>query len=211
MNILDRLDNYYYSRKSNEVWMIVILLSILFGYILYTLLGDGANEYKTQQLRKNQELHQTITSAKSFLKSITVNGDREFYIKDLNRKIVEAKRNLNSLREKLAKIDSAKHKLKEVLYNKGNWSKFLHSIATKADKNDLHLYALTNTPVDQNRSFGKILDIHIKAQGEYANIISFINELEETKLVTNITAINLKATKTNPIADINMSVWGIKE
>jgi len=211
VGVLDRLDNYFYSRKASEIWMMVILFSILIGYLVYVLFSDISSKYRQEQTQKNIKLQREINNAKSYLKSITINGDRNFYIKDLDRKIVNAKRDLNDLRNKLSKIDSAKHQLKDILYNKQNWSKFLHSIALKSEQNNLHLYSLSNTPVEQNKTFGKILNIHIKAQGQYNDIISFMNDLEETKLVTTIGTIGLRATKTEPIVDINMSVWGIKE
>jgi len=210
MTIFDRLDNYYNSRKPSEVWLMVILVAFLIGYLLYTLLSPGAIDYKEMQEGKNRDLQTKITSHKSFIKTITVNGDRDFYIKDLNRKIAQKKIELNNYRAKLAKLSNAMNELSDILYTKDNWSKFLHNIATKAKDNDLKVYNISNKILDQNATFGKVLDINIKCQGKYGDILSFMNDLEKTKLVTNIVSASMNATQSRPVADINMSVWGIR-
>jgi Tfp pilus assembly protein PilO len=210
MSIFDRLDNYYSSRKPSEVWLMVVLVAVLIGYLLYTLLSPMAFSYEERQESINSELKDKISSHESFLRTITVNGDRDYYIKDLNKKIAQKTIELNNYRAKLTKLSQAMNDLSDILYTKDNWSKFLHNIASKAKDNDLKIYNINNKVLDQNATFGKVLDINIKCQGEYGKVLSFMNDLENTKLVTNITSVSLSATKSEPIADINMSVWGVK-
>ncbi len=210
MSFLDRLDNYYNNRKASEVWMMVILTAILIGYILYLLLSDSSYKFREAQELKNSTLNANINSANAYLNSITVNGDRDFYIKDLSKKITEKRGNLNSYREKLSKLDGAVEKLNGVLYNNGNWSKFLHNIANKAEDNSLKIYNISNTTYDNNKSFGKVLDVNVKCEGKYGNILAFLNDLEKSQLVSNISTLKLSSTKENPIADFNLTVWGIK-
>jgi len=210
MSILDRLDNFYNSKKANEVWLMVALASVLIGYLVYTLLSPMAESYKNEQERIHNDLTNKINSANSFLQKITVNGDRDYMIKDLNKKIVQKNMELNNYRAKLQKIDGAMQQLSNVLYTKDNWSKFLHNIAVKAKENDLKLSNITNIVLDRNASFGKVLDVSIRTKGKYGNILAFMNDLEKTKLVSNITNVKFKATESSPVVDINLSVWGIR-
>jgi len=210
MSIFDKLDNYYNSRKPNEVWLMVILFAAVVGYLFYTILEPMSTSYRNSQENQNKELTKKINSANRFLRGITVNGDKNFKVKELDKKIVQKRVSLNNYRSKMSKLDGAVKKLSNVLYNNSNWSKFLHGIATKAKDNNLKLYNISNTVYDQNSTFGKVLDVNIKAQGKYGEILSFMSDLEQTKLVSNISSVNLKATNKNPIADINLSIWGIK-
>ena len=210
MSFVDKLDNYYNSRKPSEVWLMVILLSALVGYLIYTFLSPISSSYREQQESMNRDLKTKISSDNSFLKNITVNGDRDYMVKELDKKIVEKRRDLNDNRVKLRKLDGAMKRLSGVLYTKGNWSKFLHNIATKAKDSNLKVFSITNTVLDQNGTFAKVLDIDIKCQGKYGEILSFMNDLEQTKLVANITRVKLTATDSAPKADIKLSVWGIK-
>ena len=210
MSFVDKLDNYYNSRKPSEVWLMVILFSVLVGYLIYTLVSPISSAYREQQESTNRNLKMKISSGNSFLKNITVNGDRDYMVKKLDKKIVEKRRDLNDYRAKLRKLDGAMKKLNGVLYTKGNWSKFLHNIATKAKDSNLKVFSITNTVLDQNGTFAKVLDIDIKCQGKYGEILSFMNDLEQTKLVANVTRVKLTATDSEPKADIKLSVWGIK-
>jgi Tfp pilus assembly protein PilO len=210
MSILDKLDSYYNSRKPREVWMMVGLLATLSGYLLYTTIEPISTEYRERQEGKRRTLLKSIESSKSFLKSITVNGDREYYVKKYNKEIVKKKMTLNSYRRKMAKLDDALKNLQEILYTKDNWSKFLHGIVLKAKDNGLKVSSITNSKVKSEKSFGKVLDINVKAEGDYPNILAFINDVEQTELVTNLSLLSIKATDNKPVADINFSVWGIK-
>ncbi len=211
MNFLDRLDNYYYSKKPSEAWIMIILVALLIGYLLYNLISDISYDYKERQKSKNVKLHNNIDLANSYLDSITINGDKNYTIKELNKKIINKKSELNTNRAKLSKLDGASRKLTSVLYNNVNWSIFLHNITTKAEDNNLKLYNIENRVYDQNDSFGKVMDVYIKCKGEFGEILSFVNDLERTKLVANVSMLKLKSSSNNPIADINFTVWGIKQ
>ncbi len=210
MNFLDRLDNYYYSKKPNEVWLMVILVAALIGYLLYVLISDYAYNFRVAQESKFDNLNNKIDEDNNYLRSITVNGDRNYYIKDLSKKIAKKRVELNSYRAKLSKLDGAVSKLNTILYNNGNWSKFLHSIAKQAEDNNLKVYNISNIAYDNNKSFGKVLDVNIKCEGKYGEILAFVNDLEKTQLVANVSKLKLKSTPNVPIADINLTVWGIK-
>ena len=210
MSMFDKLDSYYNSKKPNEVWLMVILVSILIGYLIYTLLAPIASSYREEQERIHRDLTSKIDSANSFLKSITVNNDRRYIVKDLSRKIVKKRVELNTYRAKLKKLSGAMNELESVLYTKNNWSKFIDNIAVKAKENNLVVNKITNIVIDGNETFGKVLDVNIKTEGEYGDILAFMNDLEKTNLVSNITNVKLQATDRRPKVDINLSVWGIK-
>ncbi len=210
MSILDKLDNYYNSRKASEVMLMVLLAAIAVGYILYSIVAPLSSEYRERQESKNKELRENIENAQRYLNSITVNGDRNFYINQLNRKIVKKRMALNELRSKLSKLDGTIQEFTSLLYTKNNWSKFLHTIAIDAKQNNLKVHSITNRYYDQNKTFGKVLDVDIKVQGEYNRILNFMNNMEQTELVANISKVTLEATDDKPKAEIQLSVWGIK-
>ncbi len=212
MGYLDKLDNFYYNRSKSEAYLAAIIAGMAIGGLVYLLLAEPAQKYRVNQENINKKLHSDINKAKNYLDSITVNGDREYKIKELDKKIKLVNNQINQYRMKLNKISNVmKKELSPVLYTKHNWSAFLNEITNQAKKDGLKLYSLTNsTPKESNSTFGKVLNIGIKAQGEYGNILSFVNDLEKSKLVTTIDQLKLKSTKAEPIVDINMSVWGVK-
>ena len=210
MSIFDKLDNYYANRKPSEVWFMVVLISIFIGYIIYILISPISSEYRELQESKNSSLKSKLEASNNYLKLITVNGDREYNIKQLNKKIANKRRELNDKRADLSKLSGAMNNLSDILYTNDNWSKFLHNIAISAKDNNLKIFSINNKVLDKNVTFGKVLDINIECQGEYGEILSFMNDLEQTKLVANISRVKLEASNSAPIANIKLSVWGVK-
>ena len=98
-----------------------------------------------------------------------------------------------------------------MLFNQKSWSKFLNSVTHKAEIQNVDLEYITNEYVDNNGSFGHVLEIGIGCKGEYKNIVKFMNELEQNVLVTDIFQSQMVSdiNSSYTVADINISVWGI--
>ncbi|MBD3807943.1 MAG: hypothetical protein IE880_04415, partial [Epsilonproteobacteria bacterium] len=71
---------------------------------------------------------------------------------------------------------------------------------------------LDNNFTESNKTtFGHVLEIKIKCQGDYKDILKFMNDVEQNRLVTDIYGSQLKVNKKRSaiLADLNISVWGI--
>ena len=112
---------------------------------------------------------------------------------------------------KIKFIDSNLAKLSDMLFNQKSWSKFLNSITSKAEVQNVDLQYITNKYVDNNGSFGHVLEIGVGCKGEYKSIVKFMNEIEQNVLVTDIfkTNLSLDNNSSDIVADIHISVWGI--
>jgi len=208
---LEALDNSFASKKESEKWGIIVMVAGVIGFLAYSYLLPYTEDMYTKSERKKKSIEKSIADNNIYLRSITVRGDREFYVKKYNKDIERKKKNIQTLKDKITFIDSNLKKLSDMLFNKKSWSIFLNSITHKAEVNDVQLRYLDNTYTDNNGSFGHVLEIGIGCQGNYKNIVKFMNELEQNALVTDIfqTNLSLDENSSDVIADINISVWGI--
>jgi len=133
------------------------------------------------------------------------------YVKKFDNDIVIKKQEIVNITDKIKFIDSNLEKLSDMLFNQKSWSKFLNSITNKAEIQNVDLQYITNHYVDNNGSFGHVLEIGVGCKGEYKSIVKFMNELEQNVLVTDIfqTELISDANSSRTVADINISVWGI--
>ena len=208
---LEELDHYFENKKESEKWVMIILVASVFGYLLYTYLFPYADsKYKTSKVEKEQIIKQ-IAEEQGYLNSITVGGDRSYYVKKFNREIRNIKHNIVTYNKKIALLDNKFQLLSEILFNKKNWATFLESISNRANENDVELVSLTSKYVDQNESFGHVLEMEIDCEGRYGNILSFINDIEQSKLVTDVyhTQLSIDNKKSIVDANIKISVWGV--
>ncbi len=209
--ILYSLDNLFKDKSENEKWMIILMITVVIGYLSYSLfLPYAEDKYKKSQSTKKR-LDKSILTNKQYLNSISVGGDRDYYIKKYDKDILNLERKIKKTNSDINFISAKLEELSPLLFNKESWSIFLNSITAQAKKQSVAIDYIENKYVDNNGSFGHVLEISVGCKGEYRNLVKFINRLEKNILVTDIyqSSIRLDENRTTTIADINISVWGI--
>ncbi len=209
--ILYSLDNLFKDKSENEKWMIILMITVVIGYLSYSLfLPYAEDKYKKSQSVKKR-LDKSILTNKQYINSISVGGDRDYYIKKYDKEILNLERKIKKTNSDINFISAKLEELSPLLFNKESWSIFLNSITAQAKKQSVAIDYIENKYVDNNGSFGHVLEISVGCKGEYKNLVKFINRLEKSILVTDVyqSSIRLDENKTTTIADINISVWGI--
>ncbi|SFV89856.1 hypothetical protein MNB_SV-4-1039 [hydrothermal vent metagenome] len=208
---LEELDSYFAPKKESEKWLIILGIAGFITYMAY----DQLLPY-TEQLHKKSKIAKKAVEKKIkdntiYLNGITVNGDREYYVKKYTNDIIHKQKQVEKYKKKIVFIDSNLNKLSDMLFNQKNWSIFLNSITDKAAHQNVNLKYISNKYVDNNGSFGHVLEVGIGCSGDYKGIVKFMNEMEQNVLVTDIygTQIQMDANTSKVVADINISVWGI--
>ena len=208
---LEALDAYFEPKSPTEKWIIILGVAAIIAYIAYLFLLPYTKEKYESSKKEKERIEKKIAEHRQYLASITRNGDRDYRVKILTKQITEKEQKSEQLKRKLALIDNSLLKLSGLLFNQATWSKFLDSISDKATVQEVEINEIVNRFVDSNGSFGHVLKIDIKANGDYKSLIKFMNELEQSVLVTDLyaTELSLDQNQTQLTADINLSVWGI--
>jgi hypothetical protein len=208
---LEALDIYFAPKKESEKWFLILGVAGVIAYLGYALLLPYTEELYQQSEREKKRIEKKIAENNTYLASITVGGDRDHYVKKYDKDIVAKKHKIVNVKDKIKFVDSNLEKLSDMLFNQKSWSIFLNSITVKAATHNVDLEYITNKYTDSNGSFGHVLEIGLGARGNFKNLITFINELEQNILVTDIfeTKFVLDSNSSDIISDINISVWGI--
>lgn len=208
---LEALDEYFAPKKESEKWMVILGIAGVIAYIAYAfLLPATESMYKKSDATK-KSIEKSLKDNNTYLASITVNGDRDFYVKKYNNDIVQKEKQIVKITSNINFINNSLDKLSDMLFNQKSWSTFLNSITDRAEVQNVEIEYITNKYVDTNGSFGYVLEIGVGCKGAYQNIVKFMNEIEQNVLVTDIygTDISLEQESSDIVADINISVWGI--
>ena len=208
---LEELDTYFAPKKESEKWLIILGVAGIIAYLAYAYLLPYTEDMYKKSERSKKSIQKSIIDNNTYLNSITVGGDRDFYVKKFDKDIVDKKEKIIDTNNKIVFIDNNLEKLSDMLFNQKSWSKFLNSITDKAAVQNVDIEYIRNKYVDNNGSFGYVLEIAVGCKGEYKGIVKFMNELEQNTLVTDIygTKFSLDPNSSNIVADINISVWGI--
>ncbi len=208
---LEALDTYFAPKKESEKWIVILGVAGVIAYLAYAYLLPYTDKmYKKSETTK-KSIQKSIINNNTYLNSITVSGDRNYYVKQFDNDIARKKTDIIKINKDIKFIDKNLEKLSDMLFNQKSWSRFLNSITHKAEVQNVDLKYITNNYVDSNGSFGHVLEIGLGCKGKYKSIVKFMNELEQNVLVTDIygTKFTSDENSSDVIGDINISVWGI--
>lgn len=208
---LEAMDEYFENKKESEKWIMIFLFAGAVAFLVYSYFFPYAKNLYKESVFAHKLISKKIHEEKTYLDSISRNGDRNYKLNLYNKKIKDKKENIALQKQKVAVIDSSLDKLSDLLFNQKSWSLFLDSITHRAAVNNVQINSLINKYVDSNGSFGHVLEIGLKCEGGYKNILQFINDIEQNTLVTDVYSSNIytDVNKSIIISDINISVWGV--
>jgi len=208
MSLSRSIDNFFQQRKPSEKRL--IYLTIIFGSLAlsYQYLFPYSEKFLKQAKREKERIEEKINIDKSYIRSMTVNGDQFFYIKQYNRQLNELKKNFIAINDKKEYLDQKIKELSYLLYNKKRWAQFLNSLTQKAEKNGIEIDYIINNFMDVPKSFGHVLEVEIGCKGDFKNLIGYLNSIEQSDLVVDI--YQMKMLGSDPIeTTIKVSVWGL--
>lgn len=205
---LEAIDKYFEGKKQSDFYVFVGLLVVFVGYVAYAYLIPMTQETLKRTQKSKAHVEKKLEEEKRYLTSVTVNGDERYVIKKIEAEIGRLKKSFAEIKEINEYSDFQIRTLSELLFNEQNWAKFLDSIALKARNNRIDIAFIGNKFVQNQESFGHVLEIEVGCEGTYKNLIKFMNEIEESSLVVDIYDINLQSDELIA-ANFKVSVWGI--
>lgn len=208
---LEALDTYFASRKEGEKWLVILGVAGIIAYVAYAALLPYSEKMYRESEADKKSIEKKLKDNKTYLASITVDGDRNYYIKKYSTDIKQKNRQIIQITENIKFINNSLNKLSDMLFNQKSWSKFLNSITDRAEVQNVKVEYIRNKYANSKGNFGYVLEIEVGCKGDYQSIVKFMNEIEQNRLVTDIygTKLSLDKKSSDIIADINISVWGI--
>jgi hypothetical protein len=210
-DFLEKMDAYFEGKSNMERWIIILLPVALVAYVAWEIMNPPAEAAYNKSVADKKHIQKKLAEDKKYLREITINNDRDYRVKEYDKKIAVSKKRAELYRKKITVLDKNLYKLSDMLFNQKSWSLFLDSITSRAHENRIEINAITNQYVDGNGSFGHVLEIGLKCQGSFMGIMKFMNDLEQNTLVTDIynSHIYTEENSTHVNADISISVWGV--
>jgi len=163
-----------------------------------------------QTTRLSKEMGKKLFDENAYLKSVSRDGDEEYFIKKVKREIDNAKDLLEQTTSANAYIDTKLKELSYLLFNDENWANFLHSITKLAQAHHVAIRVIENKINEPSiQKIEQILNLKVDFNGNFADTMKFINAIEESELVVDIYELKCEGQK-NIEGHLNIAVWGMK-
>ena len=214
-NIFTKIDNYFDNKKPSEVSVMLLASLILSGVVIYYAITPYAQEYHDNAMSENSSVTTKLNEVNGRLDEVSLNNDRN---SDRNFKINQEKNDIRQLQIKLADTQKMNQyfddKLKELSYlifSEQSWADFLDNLALLANKNNVKITKISNTFKEPSaEKIEQMLDINISVDGGFKDIVGYINAIEESKLVVDVSNIDINSTNEKLNGNLGVYVWGMK-
>ena len=209
---LDQLDQWFASKgnSANNYFYIALLFV---GLVAYFILSQQADPY----LEKSETNLSTATTKLEGAQreyNEFFGGDPKAFV-DNNRNILNgARTNLNNIIEERGYLDGKLKEISKLTYNEKNWAKFMDSLSTIAENNNIKIYAIHSDrrepSIKQIFQPEALLDIYVKFEGAFSNVLRYINLIEQSEMIVDVNKMDINATKNGKIGgSIGISIWGV--
>ncbi len=208
--LFDKIDNALKDKKDSELYIVYIGIFIVLAAISYLYIFPIS--HKMLSISKEQVMTMTnkVNKERNYINSKTVNGDKNYYIKKEKKKIEMLKTQLSNVNYANGYIDNKLKSLSYLLDDDTNWANFIDSIAANARKYNVNVNFIKSQFNKINyKKVEQVLDIKVDANGRFNNIMKFVNSVEESKLVVDVSDLNMTVKKGINV-NFNIAVWGMK-
>lgn len=197
------IDQSFAQKSEKDVKMIYVMVFVVLVMFSYLVFWDSSEKGYNDIKEASLKVQDKIAKDKQYL---LIHPKSE--IVRLNQDIAALNKKLVILKGENVYIKTEIEKIPELFYDQVTWGAFIDSIAENAKKHKVKLNFFANRLADDKTKFGHVLNLEIKAEAPYKNMVKFINAIEKSKLVVDLHDIELEAT-TKLNLDLKLSVWGI--
>ena len=208
MSMVERIDSFFSKRTSSEQLLMIGTIFVAILAISFEYLMPMSESFLKKNKARKEEIEAKIKADQSYLNAMKVNGDQEYYVKFYQKEIQKAKERYFAIEDKYNYLVHKIRELSYLLYNKKRWAQFLDSITKKAYANDVDIDFISNTFLDTTKEFGHVLEIEVGCNGEFQDLVGFLNDIEQSDLVVDVYALEMEGANPTQL-QFKVSVWGI--
>ena len=209
---LDQLDQWFASKgnSANNYFYIALLFV---GVVAYFILSNYADPY-LEESETNLSTATTKLEGAQREYNEFFGGDPDAFVNNKRNILNGARTNLNNIIEERGYLDGKLKEISKLTYNEKNWAKFMDSLSTIAENNNIKIYAIHSDrrapSVEQNFKPEALLDIDVKFEGAFPNVLRYINLIEQSEMIVDVNKMDINATKNGKIGgSIGISIWGV--
>jgi hypothetical protein len=209
---LDQLDQWFASKgnSANNYFYIALLFV---GVVAYFILSNYADPY-LEESETNLSTATTKLEGAQREYNEFFGGDPKAFVDNKRNILNGARTNLNNIIEERKYLDGKLKEISKLTYNEKNWAKFMDSLSTIAENNNIKIYTIHSDrrepSIKQIFQPEALLDIDVKFEGAFSNVLRYINLIEQSEMIVDVNKMDINATKNGKIGgSIGISIWGV--
>jgi len=201
-----KIDDLIKTKKKSEQQIIYIMAFAVIIFLAYQFLYPITTLSRENSFQKMSSMKNEVNSKKIYLASNS-NAKLLSLKKDVANKVMEYENNLY----KISYVDNTLSELSYLLFNDENWARFVDNISHLAKTYGLEIKEITNHFYKPTyKKVSQVVTIEVKTKSSYKSMMKFLNKIEESKLVVDVSDLNISKPGSKLSSYFKISVWGMK-
>ncbi len=200
------IDNAILQRSPSEQKIIYLMVGLVIAYVVYQFVLPYTTQEREESYTKMINMQNEVNAKKIYLRRNT-----QARLRQMKADIQKKEEKYEEVLYKISYVDNTLSELSYLLFNNQNWAKFVDNIAYLAKDKGLEIKKISNKfykPTFQKVS--QVVTLEIDTLSNYTSMMKFLNKLEETKLVVDVSDINITKPKSKLKSFFKISVWGME-
>jgi Tfp pilus assembly protein PilO len=204
--LFKKIDNFFKTRKQSEQNVIYMMVALLIGYMVYQFVFFQTDMRRNQAFNKVSSMQKKVNQKRFYLSR---NSPQK--LQQMKMLVKNRRKDYDNILYKISYVDNTLNELSYLLFNDENWAKFVDNISYLAKRYGLEIKEITNKffkPTFQKIS--QVVTIEVKTKSNYQDMMKFLNKIEESKLVVDVSDMNITKPDNKLSSYFKISVWGMK-
>ena len=204
--IFTKIDNFFKAKKKSEQQIMYFMSVLLTAYLVYQFLFPVTNSLRENSYQKMSSTQREVNGKRVYLQSNS-NAKLISLRNEVKSKVKEYENNLY----KISYVDNTLSELSYLLFNDENWAKFVDNISHLAKNYGLEIKEIKNKFFKPTyKKVSQVVTIEVKTKSSYSSMMKFLNKIEESKLVVDVSDINISKPGNKLSSYLKISVWGME-
>jgi Tfp pilus assembly protein PilO len=205
-SIFKKIDDFFKTKKQSEQNIIYMMVASLIGYIVYQFVFLQTDMKRNEAYNRVTSIQREVNQKKSYL---TINTPAK--LQQMRVSVKQKIEDYDNALYKISYVDNTLSELSYLLFNDENWAKFVDNISYLAKRYGLEVKEITNKFFEPTfQKVSQVVTIEVKTKSNYQNMMKFLNKIEESKLVVDVSDMNITKPSEKLSSYFKISVWGMK-
>ncbi len=204
--IFDKIDTFFSSKKSSEATLLYIGSMLIVAALVYQFVYLETDKRLKLTESKLTNVTKKISEANNYL---AVNTKEN--LQKLKNEVHKMNIEYDNTIYKISYVDNTLTELSYLLFDDENWASFVDNISHLAKKHSIHIKEIGNKFYDPTfQKITQVVEVEVKSVGSFTNMLKFLNEIEESKLVIDVNSIEITKPDERLQGKFKIAVWGMK-
>jgi hypothetical protein len=204
--VFDKIDQYFAQKKDSEASMLYFVVVLLIAFLVYQFVFLQTDRDLKNTENQFRSIKQKVANNQNYL---NVNSDAK--LQSFKNSVEHKAKELDDTMYKISYVDNTLTELSYLLFDNKSWASFVDDISKIAKKYSVEIKEIANKFYDPTyQKISHVVEVDVKSKANFPNMVKFLNEIEESKLVIDVSDLNITKPDDKLEGNFKIAVWGMK-